>query len=163
MTYMPYDPDPTGVENLGQLMTHVLSSIENVFEQADVPLPDRRYVTFGGTAHDCEQLTVSFIQMYLGPPGDVAAEPQRCNAPRSALLAIELVRCLPVGPRGSAPSAAQATEHAIKQAVDAWLLVDGAAQQAFDPWGLGILADVTVTEPAGAYQAVVLNLTVAVP
>lgn len=49
----------------------------------------------------------------------------------------------------------------IVQARDAWLLMD-AATGAVDDF-LGVLADVSPTNPSGGFQAVALNLIVAVP
>jgi hypothetical protein len=101
--------------------------------------------------------------MYLGPPGDQAAQPQRCDSPRTAVLAVQVARCLPSsGPRGAPPSPDDITAHSRVQARDAWLLMEAGVSQV-DAWGLGTLADVGTTEPQGAYQAVVLNLIVAVP
>lgn len=160
---LPYDANTDDVDSLGDLMSHVLDNVVGVFEQAGIELPERRYIAYGGVAHDCEQVTVSFIQMYLGPPGDQAAQPQRCDAPRTAVLALQIARCLPAsGPRGSAPIADSISEHALSQSRDAWLLMEAGATSV-DAWGLGVLADVAVTEPQGGYQAVVLNLILAVP
>lgn len=159
-----YEPSSVqGKDATGALMQAVLDSIVAKFEEEGVDLPDRRYLATGATAHDCEQLTVSFVQMYLGTPGDPAESPQRCDSPRSVVLSVQLVRCLPTTPpRASGPQPAAISGMTERQTQDAWLLMDGAFGPIQNLW-LDVLADVTVTDPQGQYQAIVLNLTVAVP
>lgn len=150
------------VESLGVLLENVLDGVASTFDLANVVLPEKQYIATGEVAHDCEQVTVSLIQMYLGAPGSQSEEPQRCNVPRSAVLQIQIARCLPpAAPRSTGPSVAAMTEMTKIQARDSWLLMD-AALSAVDDYA-GVLADVSVTNPAGGFQAVVLNLTVAVP
>jgi hypothetical protein len=86
---------------LSQLMTDVLTAIENTYLSAGVSLPDRRYWLMGEPVVDCEQLTVGFIQAYIGPPGDEASTPQNCDAVKTAVLQVQVWRCVPVaGPKG---------------------------------------------------------------
>ena len=66
-----------GALNLKNLMDGVLEKTVEVFEDYNVPLPSRQFWTVGEPAIDCEQLVVSFIQTYLGLPGNQASEPQR--------------------------------------------------------------------------------------
>lgn len=160
------DLDLTGTpdqEIIGAVMEHIRLKINAVFEQADVSLPDRQYLTVGAEAHDCEQLTVSFRQMYLGGPGDQAETPQKCNSPRSIVLTIQLVRkvAMPPSARNTTPAASAINDVTLGRVTDAWLLMD-AAQTAPDDY-LGMLADVAITDPSGEYQAIVLNMTVGVP
>ncbi len=143
-------------------MQHVLDKIVDVFEQADVSLPDRRFLHVGATAHDCSQVSVSFMQMYAGMPGGRVNEPQKCNAPRTAVLTIQIVRkiAMPEG-RATPPTADNLTMHTHEKTQDAWLLMD-ASMTAVEDY-IGVLADVTVTPPQGEYQAVSLNLSVGIP
>ena len=144
------------------LVTHlnrVLDVVESVFEQAGVTLPERRFIALGQTVHDCEQVSVSFQQLVLGPPGDAGTLPQRCDSPRSASVLVEVVRCIPVpNNRGGAPTVEQITTAAQQQAVDAWMLMEAATQM--DAWTF--LADVSAGEPQGDKQAMVLSLTMVV-
>ena len=157
--------DSTGLYDMA---TEVLDRVYGVFASAGVSLPDRRYVHVGAIAHDCEQVVATFRQAYIGPPGDEAATPQRCDGPRSAALEVHVIRCVP-GPtaRGGAPSVADMNESARTQLVDAWLLLDAAS--ALDTWGmpsmggLGVIATVEAGEPQGKFQAVVLNIAAGVP
>jgi hypothetical protein len=144
------------------LATHVqdvLDIVVQTFGQAGVTLPERQYITSGGTAHDCEQVTVSFQQMYLGPPGDQAAEPQRCDGPRSASVLVEVVRCIPsVNSRTGVPDPQAQANFAVQQLVDAWMLLEAGTLMTV----YGILGDVTAGEPQGSYQAMSLTLTMMV-
>lgn len=150
-------------EIIAAVMNEILDSIVGVFEFNDVLLPERRFITVGGTVHDCEQLTVSFDQLIAGPPGAQTEEVTRCNDPRTIALTIELVRCIPVARgRGSAVSAADLSDAATRMTGDAWLLMEGAMASGSADY-LGALTDVSVTEPSGGFQATVLNMVVGVP
>ena len=158
---IPEDEEDYAV-SLVNLCNSVLESVISVFEQFGVGLPERRYVTVGQTVHDCEQVTVSFQQLYLGPPGDQAQTPQKCTAPRTAFLNVEIVRSLALPGRTGKPSADAMQTNAETKLVDAYLLLKAGAD-AVDQWGIGVIADVTVGEASGDRQAVILNVTLAVP
>ena len=148
-----------GIETLKDHLHTVLQGVVETFGQAEVELPERRYVTMGRASHDCEQVTVSFQQLYLGLPGDQATQPLPCDSPRSAAVLVEIVRCLPTAnTRSGIPAAAELSSTADKQAIDAWLLLESGLS--LENWS-GVLADVAVTEPQGGYQAVVMTLTMA--
>jgi hypothetical protein len=149
------------------LMQGVLDRVVAIYESYGVPLPSRRYWTMGQPATDCEQVVVSFIQMYLGAPGDEAAAPQRCNVPRSAVLQVAISREIPVvGQSGRAPSAEKIQDGSKISAVDSWILM--AAVNLFDQWeeggyGPGVIATLNSEEPQGGFQNITLQLTMAVP
>jgi hypothetical protein len=152
---------------LEELMYTVLEKAEAVYQSYNMPIPSRRYWTFGQPAVDCEQLVVSFIQMYLGPPGGEIAEPRRCNDPRSAILEISVSREVPVSqPNGAPPTAELILESNRVSAYDAWILMESASQ--LDTWetsgfGLGVIATVQTTAPEGGFQTIALTLTLAIP
>lgn len=151
-----------------ELLEKIMNTVETIFEQASVALPTRRYLYAGDrgeTAHDCEQVTVSMAQVYSGPPGVQAALPSRCNDPRTAVIFVEIVRCIPdkLITRGSAaraPLAEDLTMSAKAQAVDAWLLMDAGLTVGDD--FLGSIATVSAGSPSGGYQAIVLELATAI-
>ena len=145
-----------------QAMQDVLSSINSAFEAEGVVLPDRQYVMIGEAAHDCEQLTVSFDQLFLGGPGDEITTPLRCEAARTIALSVQLVRCVPAITRQGPPTAEQLTETTERLTQDSWLLLEGCINSIPANY-LGALVDVTVTAPDGKFQAVQANLTVGVP
>lgn len=149
--------------SLVNLLDSVLSGVVEGFREAGVDLPDRRFWKVGSPVHDCEQLCVFFNQAYVGPPGDEASDPQRCESPRTAQLGIQLVRKVPTitGTRGVLPSGEKIQEASRQQAIDAWVLLDISCS--LDPWGLGVIATVDAGEAQGGFQGPTLNLTVAIP
>jgi len=153
--------------NLKNLLDNVLSTVVSVFTSHNVPLPDRQYWTMGEAAVDCDQLSIALIQIYLGPPGDEAASPQRCNTVRSAVMAISISRAVPVvGTSGRAPTAERISEGAAISAVDAYVLLSSI--NTLDQWepgsfGVGVIATVDIQPPLGGYQTVSMQLTIAIP
>ena len=112
------------ISTLADHMEYVLGVVVDTFGQAGIALPELRYITFGQPVHDCEQVTVQFQQMYVGPPGDQAQVAQPCDSLRSAALLVEIVRCVPTpNSRGGAPTPEQLTATARTQAVDAYMLM----------------------------------------
>ena len=153
---------------LATFMQETLDRVVNIYNSYNMPLPERRYWTMADPAMDCEQLVVSFIQMYIGPPGDEVTEPRRCNDPRSATIHISVTRNVPIaGPSGSPPEPQYIQMASVPQAYDAWILLQSAAE--LDTWatsggfGLGIIATVETGEPEGGLQTTVMTITSAVP
>lgn len=165
--------DLSAVENdakaLSIFMSEILTRVVNVYNSYSMPLPSRRYWTMSDPAMDCEQLVVSFIQMYIGSPGDEATEPRRCNDPRSATIHISVTREVPIANQNGNPPTPEAIQNAsIPQAYDAWLLLE--SYRDFDTWetaggglGLGVIATIETSEPQGGLQTTVMTVTTAVP
>jgi hypothetical protein len=153
--------------NLKQMLDGVLERVEAIYQSYNVSLPNRRYWTMGQPAVDCEQVVVSFIQMYLGPVGAEINSPQRCNVPRTATLTISVAREVPVvGQNGQPPSTSKIQQVAAYAAIDAWVLMQSV--NLLDQWdssgyGPGVLATVEVGEPEGGLQSTTLQITMAVP
>jgi hypothetical protein len=148
-------------------MQELLDRVVNIYESYNMPIPERRYWTMADPAVDCEQLVVSFIQAYIGAPGDEVTEPRRCNDPRSATIHVSVSRKVPTaGPQGQAPSAEFIQMASRVQAYDAWILLHTAAD--LDTWatsggfGLGVIATVETSAPEGGFQTTVLTLTSAI-
>jgi hypothetical protein len=163
--------DLTGVSedavHLRDLMSGILERVEATFQSYNVELPQRRYWTMGQPAIDCEQLVVSFLQMYLGAPGDQAVTPQRCHVPRTAVVAISVARQTPVVGMNGRPPAPRAIEAAAEvSAIDSWVLMDSV--NLLDQWdssgfGPGVIATLETAGAEGGYQTVTMQLTMAVP
>jgi|TARA_B110000977_G_scaffold200698_1_gene292193 hypothetical protein len=163
--------DLTGVSedavNLRDMMTGVLERVQTVFQSYNVELPNRRYWMMSTPAVDCEQLVVSFQQMYLGAPGAEVGEPQRCNVPRSASIAITISRATPVVSQNGRPPTPNQIEAASEfLAVDSWVLMESINQ--LDQWdatgyGVGVVATLDVGPPEGGFQTTTLLVTMAVP
>jgi hypothetical protein len=153
--------------NLKDMLDGVVERVENVFTSYNVPLPNRRYWTMGTPVIDCDQLVISFTQMFLGTPGIELSQPQRCNVPRSATLLISIARQFPVvGVNGRPPSGEKIQEASAQSAIDAWVLMESIRQ--FDMWdnsgyGPGVIATLEVAPPEGGYQVTSLQITMVVP
>ena len=165
---MAVNPDALSLVNL---LDEVLRRVQAGFAEAGVDLPDRQFWKVGAPSADCEQLVVYFNQGYIGPPGDEAQDPQKCNSPRTAQLGVRIFRKVPAltgTSRGSLPSPEKIQEASRQRAIDAWVLLDISCS--LDSWeefpgtgGLGVIATVDSGEPIGDIQGVLLNLTVAIP
>lgn len=153
--------------NLKEMLDGVLDRVETTFQSYNVSLPSRRYWTMGAPAIDCEQVTVSLVQMYLGAPGAQVSAPQRCNVPRSATLNVSISRETPVvGANGRPPSPDKIEQAASLAAIDAWVLMQSINQ--LDQWdetgyGVGVIATLDSPEPEGGFQTVTMQITMAVP
>lgn len=156
-----------GALNLKNLMDAVLDKTIEVFEEYNVPLPTRKFWTVGEPAIDCEQLVVSFIQTYLGLPGNQASEPQRCQSPRSVVLTISISREVPiVGVNGKAPTGDKIEEASRIAVVDAWVFME--LINKLDQWepgefGLGVIATADSSGFDGGFQTTAMQLTMVVP
>lgn len=157
MTGGPFDPEFS--ETLKVHLEYVLEVVVDTFQRAGVALPERQYITAAQAAHDCEQVTASFEQLYIGGPGDQAQLPQRCDAPRTASVLVEIVRCIPtVNNRGVAPTTEALTASAGQQMIDAWLLLEAGTLVNT----VGVLADVAAGQAQGGFQAISLTITTSV-
>jgi hypothetical protein len=167
MAIVNIDGVSAGALNLKNLMDGVLEKTVEVFEEYNVPLPSRQFWTVGEPAIDCEQLVVSFIQTYLGLPGNQASEPQRCQSPRSVVLTISISREIPVvGVNGKAPTGDKIEEASRIAVVDAWMFME--LINKLDQWepgefGLGVIATADSSGFDGGFQTTAMQLTMTVP
>lgn len=142
----------------------LLDTVVEEYASAGLPLPARQYWTFGRPAEDCAQVVVSYLQSYLGSPGDQASTPQRCNGVKSAVFNISITRDFPIGVNGKAVSPAKIMEANGWNAVDTQMLLN--MLEKFDAWednypGLGVIATVNAADAGGGLSTVNLNLTMA--
>jgi hypothetical protein len=153
--------------NLKNMMEGVLERVQTAFQSYNVELPSRCYWTMGTPAVDCEQLVVSFLQLYLGTPGAQVGEPQRCHVPRSATLSISISRNTPIVSQNGRPPAPDKIELASSvQAIDAWVLMESI--NLLDQWddagyGIGVIATLEAGAPEGGFQTTTMTITMAVP
>lgn len=154
-------------KNLATLLENVLAQVVSSYASYNMTLPSRQYYTMGEPALDCEQVVVSFVQMYIGSPGDEANQPRRCNDPRSATLNVIITRAIPVVGQNGRPPAAETIQSASEIiAYDAYILLDSAAQiDQWDPtgFGMGVIATVESRTAEGGLQSTVLTVTTAIP
>jgi len=153
--------------SLKNMLDEVLQRVESVYTSYNVPIPSRRYWTMGQPTIDCEQLAISFIQMYLGTPGDQASTPQKCHMPKTAVVVISVAREVPVvGVNGRPPTAEKIEEGSYLSAIDAWILME--AMKVLDPWddfsvGMGVIATVEAPTIEGGFSVVNMQLSLVVP
>ncbi len=144
----------------------LLDIVGAVFQENEVDLPLRQYLAvgeLGKTAHDKEQVTVSFGNMSDGLPGASGANPQACVSSYMASFSVEIVRCTPQMTgggygAGDPPSASALSEYAVTRYVDSWLLVRVAQRFA---GGKSEYA-VTTGDDSGQMQALVLSVNTGV-
>ena len=156
---------PEEALTLFNMCQRLLDTVVEEYETAGLPLPERRYWTFGRPAEDCAQVVVSFLQSYLGAPGDQAATPQRCNGVKSAVFNISITRDFPIGTNGKAVPPAKIMDANAWNAVDTQMLLN--MLEKFDAWednypGLGVIATVNAADAGGGLSTVNLNLTLAI-
>ena len=153
--------------HLKDFLDAVLAKVIDTYEDYNIDLPSRRFWTMGEPAIDCEQLSVSFIQMYLGLPGDQASQPQRVTQPRTAVLSIAVSRQIPVvGNNGKAPTGEKIQEGSEIAAVDCYLVME--LMRKLDQWeeneyGMGVIATVEAGNPEGGYETVRMQVSMVVP
>jgi hypothetical protein len=147
-------------DDLWKLAEKILATVVAIYARNGIDLPERRYIALATPAQDCEQVTVSWQQAYIGPPGDEASTPQRCEAPRSAVYQVVITRCIPVvDDRNRAPAPKDISEASAVLMRDAWLLLDSVKET--DDY-LGVIATVEAGEAQGGLQSVMLTLTLGV-
>ena len=61
-----------------------------------VPLPDRRFVSDGTPAWDCEQVVTYVERTFSGTLENENTRPLNCLVVRSAQIVVEIARCTPV-------------------------------------------------------------------
>lgn len=157
-----------GVSSIVYMLQGILDRTVDAYTTAGVDLPARRYWTLASTPADCEQLVVIFIQAYPGPPGDEASTPQRCDGPLTASIQVQITRCVPtVSVKGKPPTLEQIQAGAEPLVIDSYVLLRAA--RSLEMWdegegyGLGVIATVDAGEPQGGYQAVTMNISMAIP
>lgn len=154
-----------GVFALRDRLRHTLEQTVAVYEQLNVPLPKRQYYRINRSSTDCEEVTVSYIQSYLGSPGDQASAPVYCHSPRTAVVEVAVTRNFDIGDGGKTISAQKLMASSDWPAVDAWILLNNIEQIASEPDDLGrpqVIATVTTDPPSGGLITTRLQLTYSV-
>jgi hypothetical protein len=152
--------------SLKEAMDQILANLESAYQSYNVPLPTRRYWLIGDPAYDCEQATVSLMQMYLGMPGDEATTPQACSGPKTIVINISIVRKLNLKKDGSTPGPDVIQKDSEWAAVDMYVLMNSLSS--FDAWTFNggapsAIATVTANSHEGGYESVQAQLTMIAP
>ena len=151
------------IDDVFEAAQKVLQTVRNISNEVGHELPDREYIIAGTTAHDCEQLTVSFVGLNEGLP-DQQTRPN-CVDPKTVVFLIDIVRELPQGTGRSAsspivPTPEKIMETAYIQLRDSKLLADACDEiikSNFIPVGT---YSIIVGEPGGRRQAVSAELRI---
>lgn len=145
--------------DLKRHLTKTLEVVVSLFESYNMPLPTRRYYMLSTPAIDCEQVVVSLINLYLGPPGDEGGVPIICDygTPRTAVTQVTIARKITVPKNGQPQTPEQVMADADVSGMDAWLMFLN--MQQFDFNNMGVIATVMPEKIAGGYQVVTLQLT----
>ena len=148
----------------------VAYAAENLLDAAKAALTDWGrvvpldvYATEGTPVHDCEQLTVTLLQVYYGPPGDQAEQPTPCDGMITGVFQMELVRCI-------APAFNQKTKiggtteekhnSAISLYEDAAVLIRTPNYMPSPDFDRNVMGDLSIGEPSGGYIAITMNIIV---
>jgi len=161
-----YDIDEEAF-SIRDAMNDILSGVESAYQSYNVPLPTRRYWLTGDPAFDCEQVTVSLMQTYLGMPGDEATSPQACNGPRTLVVNISVVRpTASLSKNGNAPSAEAIQKASEWAAVDMFVLMNSLSS--FDTWSVyggapSAIATITTNTHEGNFMSTQAQITMIAP
>lgn len=149
---------------LFDIATQALDAVVSRFAAEAVALPDRRYVTAGEVALDCDQVVVEIVRVFTGLPGGEITEPVSCAVPRSAEMNIWLIRCVPgMSEDGSAPSASALSDSGEELLTDGWILTWGLLQEYRDGNFLSqcdklVIGNLTSVGPEGGFGGWALNI-----
>lgn len=112
--------------DLYDLGADVLAAVVGAYADADVDLPDRRYVTAGLPVDDCEQAVVWLGRLFTGLPHTEVTDPEHVGFARTLEMGVRVTRCVPaVDEQGNAPPASEIDAAGAAVATDLWVLPQG--------------------------------------
>lgn len=151
------------VRSVVTFMDEILDAIVSFYEQEMIPLPAKKYWAISSVAADCEQLTVTLLQTYIGLPGQDGMIPTQCDGPRSAVVGIQILRKVPVvGPTGhNVPQGNAIQTMSVGPAIDSWALIDAFKQ--LDVYRSGVILAIDTVQPEGGLHGVIATLAIQVP
>lgn len=150
---------------VADFMELLLQTVVDTFTEAEVSLPERRYITFGTPAADGEQVTVALQQLYLGTPGLPPTAPNSCNSPTTGVFRVEILRAVPV-PEGrrTVVDAETLYKAGVDTVTDGEILLRSIGALCGSQVGaMGIFADVSMPAEQGALGGPILTVTAGVP
>lgn len=173
------------INDIKDMAQHILATINRVYAEEGVSLPERQYFVIGGmgqTVHDCEQVTVSWSQTYSGMPGDEATQMAQCNGMHTGSFIVEVVRKISVinnnevneqttttpniparygslNASSTVPEPETMMKEAELQMQDAVLLLKSGLIAGEGSTTNRSIVDVSAGTPLGGYQAVIMNYT----
>jgi hypothetical protein len=153
-----------------RLLDVIVGEVAAHYETVRVGLPERRYVSAGPPAWDCEQVAVYTRAVYpstgmIVPDAPPSFQASAGWAMRSALVAVEVVRAVPVlDDSGNAPTVEELSDSARRLYGDGQLTIN-ALITAIRSGALPDVDDVafndwTIVGPDGGFAGSVLAVTV---
>ena len=151
------------VRSVVTFMDEILDAIVSFYEQESIPLPAKKYWAISTVAADCEQLTVTLLQTYIGLPGGEGSIPAQCDGPRTAVIGLQILRKVPVvGPTGqNIPQGSAIQSMSAGPAIDAWALIDVFKQ--VDIYKSGVALAIDTVQPEGGLHGVIATLAIQIP
>ena len=145
------------------LLDSVLDGIVAYYRQESIPLPERQYWAIGGVPADCEQLTVTLLQTYVGVPGGEGLDPAPCKGPRTAVIGIQIFRKVTTsGSTGSnVPKGTDVQQSSVGPAIDAWAILDAISE--VDEFASAVTLSVNLIEPQGGLHGILATYAVQIP
>lgn len=146
------------VHALYTLAGDLLAAVEGYFaaEAPAVDLPDRRYVTTGSPAFDCEQVTVTIPQLFTGLPGSAYVGPLVPGVTSAVELQVSVIRCVPtMDDGGNPPDTTDLETSAQELLIDADLLraamFEAKKDGVFDTCNDVVIAETIAYGPEGGF------------
>lgn len=160
------DDAPVYLDGIAEKAQSILDHLAEVFTEAAVSLPARRFLAAGGrgqTVHSAPQVTVSWEQAYSGLPQHQAQFPVKRTQPWTGVFVVEVVRDLPgMTPSGKEPAADVLSATAVKQMRDAQLMIEAGRRTFEDSWEGSGMVDIAASMPQGLLQAVTMTVMVVI-
>lgn len=162
----PIDGAPAPID-LMAIAREILTIVVDGCTARNVTLPKTRYVAPAATpAYDTDQVTVNIGTLTPGRPGGAAMTQEAGDTSQYASFTIAIVRNVPIGDGGNAPSTREAEAAAAIIAADVATLYDVLTtarwRNAFGEHVPVGIADVHTDGPQGAVGATVAAVYVAV-
>lgn len=157
-------------EELYNTAEMVLETVNEVYAEYGVYLPNRQMIMAGDSVHDCEQVVISFVSLTSGFPIQDMSAQSNCPNPVTATFIVEIVREVPkisggVNSRKIAPSDVDITTNAKDKLNDARLLAEIANRVGMKSWLTSMAAapySISSGAAGGNLQAMSMELRVIV-
>lgn len=153
-----------GPDDLFNSSRALLARVEGEAVALQFELPERRYVTVGGSVFDCEQVTVSAMRNATGvvdPAGSAMNTLGNCPVVWNTTYEIAIVLCAAEqiqGRRGATPPPVENVEADAHSMSVATAVLTNVAETITDQTG-PVTADLQFGQPQGGLIATVLTLT----
>ena len=161
---MATKPEPfTWGDQVAYAAESLLDAAKGALTDGGRPVPSTIYATEGTPVHDCEQLTITLLQVYFGPPGEQAETPNPCDGMITGVFQLELVRCMSPSYNAKTRSGGTPEEKhtsSMELYKDAAVLMRTPTYMPSPDFDRDVMGDLTIGEPSGGYIAITMNIVV---